>query len=72
MKRLGFRTCDTAASVNIEAIRSAFYDAGVDFLKHGDRVGITIVMPGRTGKAEMPPEQSKQLKVGTRVYFNAE
>ena len=35
----------SATTKSVEAIRAAFHDAGVDFLKHGERVGVTIAMP---------------------------
>jgi hypothetical protein len=31
------------------AVRFALGGAGVDFLRHGDRVGVTIVMPWQEG-----------------------
>jgi transcriptional regulator with XRE-family HTH domain len=34
----------SATTKSVEAIRAAFHDAGVDFLKHGERVGTTIVV----------------------------
>jgi len=42
-----FERAKRTATVSIGAIRSAFHDAGVDFLKHGDRVGVTIAVAGR-------------------------
>ena len=36
----------SAPSKRIAAIRVAFHHAGVDFQKHGERVAVTIVVPG--------------------------
>jgi transcriptional regulator with XRE-family HTH domain len=33
---------------SVDAIRTAFHDTGVEFQRHGKRVGITIVMPWQT------------------------
>jgi len=35
----------SATAKSITAIRTAFHDAGVDFQEHGERVGVTVVMP---------------------------
>jgi transcriptional regulator with XRE-family HTH domain len=44
-----FERAKQTAAVSIKAIRNAFHGAGVDFLRHGDRVGVTIVMPWQEG-----------------------
>jgi hypothetical protein len=38
----------SATTKSVDAIRTAFHDAGVEFQRHGKRVGITIVMPWQT------------------------
>jgi transcriptional regulator with XRE-family HTH domain len=35
----------SATANSIEAIRTAFHHAGVDFMRNDKRVGVTIVMP---------------------------
>jgi transcriptional regulator with XRE-family HTH domain len=35
---------------SVEAIRAAFHDAGVDFLKNGKRVGTAIVVQCQPGR----------------------
>jgi hypothetical protein len=42
---LPFETVQDFERAKQAAAVSSFHDAGVDFLKHGDRVGVTIVMP---------------------------
>ena len=41
-----------ATAKSIEAIRMAFHDAGVDFMRHDKRVGVTIVMPWEPNAGE--------------------
>jgi hypothetical protein len=39
----------SATTKSVEAIRAAFHDAGVDFLKNGKRVGTAIVVQCQPG-----------------------
>jgi hypothetical protein len=38
----------SATTESVDAIRTVFHDAGVEFQRHGKRVGITVVMPWQT------------------------
>jgi hypothetical protein len=42
-----FERAEQSITINIEAIRKAFHQAGVDFLRHGDRVSVTVVIPSQ-------------------------